>query len=420
MAGCPLLSYPAFVRLWIADAVSCLGMFVAALAVQFILIEDLGADQAAIGVVRSVQWLPTLLVGLVSGVWLDRMRRRPVLIAADTLSALALGAIGGLALGGVLTISSLAGLVFLVGTAAVLFNAAHQTYLPSLVPTRLLARANSRIEQTMTAAESVGPLVAGLLIRVASAPVAVLVNAVTYAISAVVMLTIREPEPRPQRQHDRHVGRDMVEGARWVYRHRTLAPYAVGLHLWFFFHSLMTTLYVFYASQGLGLGPLAIGVTLACAGVTGVVGAGLAPRAGERFGAGKVCVFSDWLTPAAYLGVFLAPAGGAGVIVLCLAFAINGVGMGLKGPMELSYRNAVTPSRLRGRMNATIRTFNWGMVAVSAPLAGFLAVWWGNRATIALAVAGLVGAACVVTFSPFRSAAMPGDDPEESGAPSSP
>lgn len=412
MSDRPLLQYPAFVRLWIADAVSCLGMFVVPLAVQFVMIDTLGADQADIGMVRAAQWVPTLLFGLVAGVWLDRIRRRPVLIVANSLSAVVLATIGAMALSGALTVPIMAALIFGLGTATVFFHAAHHTYLPSLVPLQLLPRASARIEQTMTAAESLGPVVAGALIRVASAPVTILVNAVTYAISAVVMLTIRQPEPPPERRPGRHLGRDLVEGARWVYTHRTLAPYAVGLHLWFFFHSLVTTLYVFYASQELGLDPLTVGITLACAGVTGVLGAGLAPRAAERFGAGKMCVLSDWLTPLAYLGVFAAPAGGAGVAVLCVAYAINGVGMGLKGPLELSYRSAVTPLHLRGRMNSTIRTFNWGMLAISGPLAGFLAVWWGNRATIALAVVGLVAAACVVTFSPFRRAVMPGtDDP---------
>lgn len=405
-----VLAYPAFVRMWIADAVSSLGLFVAMLGMQFLMIHHLGADQADIGMVRSAQWLPTLIFGLLSGVWVDRMRRRPVLIGADTLAAVSLGTIAALAFTDLLTVPLLAVLVFVLGFATMFFRAAQQSYLPSLVPTRMLPRAWARIEQTMTAAESVGPVLAGALIRVTSAPVAIVVTAATHALSAVLLASIRRPEPPVRATTRRRLGTELRAGAAWVYRHRTLAPYAVGLHLWFFFHSLVTTLYVFYANQELGLDSFAVGITLACAGVTGVIGAGLAPRLAERFGVGRMCVLSDWITPAAYLIVALAPGGGAGMAVLCGAFALNGVGMGLKGPLEASYRNAVTPDRLRGRMNGTIRTFNWGMVAIAAPVAGFLATWWGNRPTLAVAVVGLVVAACVVTFSPFRSAQMPDGD----------
>lgn len=225
MAASGILAYPAFVRLWVADTVSWLGTFSSGLAIQFLLIQTLGADQTALGVVRSAQWLPALALGLFAGVLIDRVRRRPVLIAADTLSAVLFGLIGALALTGALTIPLLAVLLFGVGSASVFFHAAHQSFLPRLVPTRMLPVANARIEQTMAAAESVGPLVAGALVRFLSAPVAVLLTATTYAVSAAVRCTIRAQEPEPQSHPDRQLWRELKEGARWVYHHRTLAPY---------------------------------------------------------------------------------------------------------------------------------------------------------------------------------------------------
>ena len=392
-----------------ADAVSSLGTFVATLGVQFVMIDQLGSNQAEIGVVRTAQWLPMLLFGLLSGVLLDRIRRRPVLIASDTAAAVALGTIAALALTGTLTLSLLMVLVFILGASSVFFRAGHQSYLPSLVPVRLLPTANARIEQTMTAAESIGPLAAGALFRVTSAPVAIAVDAVTRLISAILISRIKEPEPEPEKAANRSILRELIEGARWVYAHRTLAPYAVSLHVWFFFHSLITTLYVFYASQELGLDALWVGVTLACAGVTGVLGAGLAPRAGQRFGVGRVYVLSMWLCPMAYLGIVLAPAGQWGIVVLCASYALNGLSMGLQDPLSLSYRNAVTPSAMRGRMNATIRSFNWSMLAIAGPVAGFVALSIGNRPTLGIGVAGVALAALLVAVSPFRDAKMPAD-----------
>jgi len=402
-----VLRYPGFVRLWLAGTVSWLGTFTFGLALQLLLIETLDADQAAIGFVRSAQWVPALAIGMLAGVLIDRVRRRPVLIAADTVTALATGGIGALALAGLLTVPILAGLAALVGAASMFYHAAHQSYLPRLVPTGLLPVANARIEQTMTAAEAVGPLVAGALVRFFSAPAAILFNAASKAVSAVLLATIRVEEPTPQRHADRHLWRELKEGAFWVYRHRTLAPDAVSLHLWFFFNSAIMTIFVFHATEQLGLDALTVGLVLSCAGVSGVVGAGLAPRAAERFGLGLVCVVVEWLNPLAFFLLLLAPSGPTGAALLVVGQLVYGLSAGLKGPLELSYRNAVTPDRLRARMNATIRSVNWGSIAVSAPLAGLAATMFGNRPVIAVGIAGLAAAALLLTLSPFRSVVMP-------------
>lgn len=404
-----MLAYPAFVRLWLAGTVAWLGSFTFGLALQLLLIETLEADQAAIGFVRAAQWVPALAVGLLAGVLTDRVRRRPVLVAADTTTALATGAIGALALADLLTVPVLAGLVALVGGASMFFHAAHQSYLPGLVPMPLLPVANARIEQTTTAAEALGPLLVGVLVRYLSAPVAVLFTAACNAVSALLLATTRAEEPAPERPADRHLGRELREGAAWVYRHRTLAPYAVSLHLWFFANSAVTTVFVFHATEELGLDAVAVGLVLSCAGVSGVVGAGLAPRAAERFGVGRVSAAAMWLHPAAFLFLLLAPSGSAAAVVLGAGQLVNGLGLGLKGPLDLSYRNAVTPDRLRARMNGTIRAVNWGSIAVAAPLAGLAATAYGDRPVIAAGIAGLAVAALVLTLSPFRRAAMPVD-----------
>lgn len=402
-----VLSYPAFVRLWLADTAKWFGLFTSGLALQLLLINTLGADQQDLGMVRAAQWLPMLLFGLVAGVLIDRVRRRPVLVVADLVCTVALAAVAGLALLGTLTVPVVAGLMFVVGAASMAGTTAHQSFLPRLVPTSLLPRATARLTQSMTAAESVGPLLSGVLVRVLSAPVAIAVNAGAYAVSALVLSTIRAEEPRPEPPDDRAVRRELVEGARFVYRHRTLGPYALGLHVWFFFNSAVMTILVFFATHELGLGAVAIGLALACAGVTGVVGAGLAPRLGDRFGVGAVTCASHWLTAGAFLVVALAPAGPAGLAVLVLGQLIYGLANGVGDPLTMSYRNTVTPDRLRARMNATIRSINWGTIVVSAPLAGWFAMAYGNRSTIWVGVAGLVLSAVILTLSPFRTARMP-------------
>ena len=171
------------------------------------------------------------------------------------------------------------------------------------------------------------------------------------------------------------------------------------------------TILVFYAARDLGLGAVQIGLALAAAGLTGVVAAGLAPRLADRYGLGVVACLADWFTPLAFALVLLAPADQvSGTAVLVLGQLLYGTGNGLKGPLELSYRNAVTPDRLRARMNTTIRSLNWGTIVVSAPLAGWFATAYGNRAAIAAGVLGLVCAALGLTLSPYRRATMPDED----------
>jgi MFS family permease len=403
----------AFVRFWVADAVSNLGTFVSALALQLLLIETLHADQTELGIVRAATWLPYLLFGMLAGVVVDRVRRRPLLVAADLLCALLVGTIGVLALTGHLTVPLVAVLVFCAGSASMFFSAAHLSFLPAVVPETRLAWANARLAQTYAATQSLGPLVGGALVRLLSAPVAVLVDAVSYAVSAVVLMTVRVEERAPERTPERHVWRELREGAAWVYRHRVLRPYAISLHLWFFANAMVTTVLVYFATTELHLDPLAVGLVLAATGVTGVLGAGLSPRLGVRFGTGRVITTTEWLSPAAYALLLLAQPGPYAIVWPLVANALFGLAMGLRDPLDMSYRNLVTPDRLRGRMNATIRSLNWGSIAVAAPLGGLVAATWGNRVAIAIGVVGLAVAALLLWSSPYRHVTAPGERPVE-------
>lgn len=403
-----VLALPGFTRVWLADTTKWAGAFASGLSLQLLLIESLGADQRDLGWVKAAQWLPMLLFGLLAGALIERVPRRPVVVASDAACALSLGVLAVLALTGALTVPGAATLMFVVGTASMCAITAHQSLVPRMVPTPLLHRATARLEQSMTAAESVGPLLAGLLVRTLTAPVALLVSSAGYALSSALLATVRVVEPAPTRR-TRDLRGELVDGARWVYGHRTLSRYAVALHVWFFFNSAVMTLLVFYAAQDLGLGPVQIGLALAGAGVSGVVAAGCSPALADRFGLGVVACAADWLTPLAFLLIVLAPSGrpGRALLFLVLGQLVYGLANGLKGPLDLSYRNAVTPDVLRARMNATIRSVNWGTIVLSAPLAGWAAATWGSRPVIWVGSAGVAAAALLLTLSPYRRARLP-------------
>jgi MFS family permease len=402
-----LLRYPGFVRLWLADGLSTFGTFIFGLSLQLLMIHALHADQLEIGWVRSAQWLPSLLFGLLAGVIADRVRRRKLLIATDIASCLLLLVIAGLGILGALSPLGLLLLVFLLGTAAVLQGGAHQSFTADLLPPSLLASGSVVMTQTYTAAQTLGPLLAGLLAGVVGAPVTMLINAFTYAASAVLLAGVPDPQPSEQRAPS-SVGADLREGIAWVYRHPFLAPYALCLHAWFIANAIAGTVYIFHATK-LGLDAGAVGLTLGVAGLAGVLGAGLAERAASVFGTGKAILFCDYLTGAGWLLVAVAPQSGLTLFALIAAQIVYGVGFGLRGPLETSFRNAVTPSRLRGRMNTTIRSINWGLIALAAPFGGWLALQFGDRTALAIAGATMLGTGTALLLSRFRGASMPTD-----------
>lgn len=402
-----LVRYPGFARLWLADGLSNFGTFIFGLSMQLLLIHVLNANQLEIGWVRSAQWLPSLLFGLMAGVVVDRVRRRRLLIATDVASAVLLLTISGIGIAGWLSPLLVAGLVFLLGTAAVLQGGAHQSFTADLLPPSLLPAGSVAMAQTYTAAQTLGPLLAGVLAGIVGAPVTMLLNAATYAASAVVLSGVPDTQPVVVAER-RSIAADLREGIAWVYRHQFLTPYALCLHVWFIANAIAGTVYIFHATK-LGLDGGAVGLTLGAAGLAGVFGAALAVRVARWSGTGKAILGCDFLTGSAWLLVAVAPKGGATLHLLVAAQMIYGIGLGLRGPLEMSWRNSVTPSGLRGRMNTTIRSINWGLIAVAAPFGGWLALQYGDR--VALSIAGLLmlGTGTTLLLSRFRAAEMPAD-----------
>lgn len=398
-----------FRLLFAGDAISTLGTSISALALQILLIETLHADQQEIGLVRGAQFAPYIIFGLLAGVIADRMRRRPLLIGTDLLGLAIFAAIGGLALAGRLTVPMLAGLVFVFGAVSCLAVAAYQSYIPRLVPERALPAAFARLEQLSQTAGAVGPLAAGALLRWVSAPVAILLDAISYAVSACFLLAIRTPEPAADRGERRHIVAELREGARWVYRHETLRPYALWLHAWFVGHALVTTVLVYYATVDLELSPLAVGLGLACAGVSGALAAGLAPRLSRRFGLGRVFAAVELVSPTWPLIIVFARPGAWALVLLVVTQLLDGL-TSVSGSLGMSYRSAVTPDRLRARMNATIRTFNWGGLAIASMVSGVIAATWGTRAALLVGAAVLTVATAYLWRSPYRGAVMPAPD----------
>lgn len=395
-----------FWYLFASDATSGLGSSVSRLALQLLLIERLHASAAEVGAIRSAQWVPYLLFGLVAGVFADRMRRRPVLVASELLAAAIFATIGVLALLDRLTVPLLAVLVFGAGSLTCLSVAAFQSFVPRVVPERLLPDAFARMAQASSAVDSSGPLVAGTLVRFLGAPVAILLDALSYVTSALLLLRIRVQEPRVPRDRRSSVRQEIAEGARWVYGHHELRPYALWLHSWFFCFTLVSTVLVYFATVELGLGPVTVGAILAVEGASGLLWASVATRLGRRYGVGRVVTLVEWVSPLWAGLILLTPEGPWAVPVLVVAQVAFGAGT-ISMALMMSHRTAVTPDHLRARMNATIRTFNWGGLAVAALVSGLLASTFGTRVAFGVGAIGMLLATTYLWRSPYRRAVMP-------------
>ncbi|MFJ6672024.1 MFS transporter [Actinosynnema sp. NPDC091369] len=395
-----------FVRFWAADTVSLAGTHVTTLALKAVAVLTLGATATEAGMLEAARWLPYLLFGLVAGALLDRRRRLPVLVGTDLARAVVLALIPLTAFTGTLTMPLLLALVVVFGTLSLFYDAAHQSFLPLLVPTERLTDANARLEQTRAAAQGLGPLVGGALVKVIGGPLAVLVDAVSYLISGLVLATLRTPERPVETPVRRDLRGEVKEGLRWVYGHEVLRPLAIGSHAWFLCTSMVTAAYTVLVLDELGFDAFLFGVTFAVGGVGGLLGASLSGPAGRRFGAGPVMVAARWLTPVGYALVPFATSSTTGFVLLCAAQFVFFLSAILDSPVEMAYRQSITPDRLMGRMNATTRSVNRGVIVFGALLGGVSADWLGNRFAVWIAVVGLLGTAAGMTFSAVRTARL--------------
>jgi MFS family permease len=403
-----LLEHRGYVRFWIADAVSMVGSSVTGLALQVLAVVTLQASGTEVGILNAARWFPYLLFGLIAGVIVDRYRRQPILVGADLARAVVLGVIPLAAMLDVLSLPLLIAVVLVFGTFSLAYDAAHQSFPPSLVPVGLLTPAYARLEQTSAVAQTGGPVFAGALIKLIGAPAAILVDAASYLISGIVLAGVRPrtPEVAEGTGQPRNLRREIREGLRWVYRDSPLGPITMTSHVWFVFQGLLTTVFVLFVLKTLGLSAFWLGITYAAAGIGSVIGATASGAIGRRFGVGPAIIACRWLSPLAYLTAPIAGDNSLGIVLLCVGQFVLGLSLGIDSPIEMGYRQSITPAALLGRMNATTRSFNRAAIVIGAPVGGLLADHLGTRTALWIGVGGMVVQAVLLHRSDFRHARL--------------
>ena len=266
-----------FLKLWSAETVSRFGSEVSNLATPFVAIVVLRASAFEVALLNVLIFLPFLLFTLPAGVWIDRLARRPILVASDLMRAVALASIPLAYAGDALTMWQLYLVAFVVGIGTVTFDVSYQSYLPSLVGRDQLVEGNSKLELSRASSQIGGPGLAGGLIGLLTAPVAVLVDAISFAVSAVFLVRIRTHEEVPPREERRSLRAELMEGLRYLLADRRIRALASSTVLFNFFGQITFSIYLVYVVRELGLGAGTIGVVFALGNVGGLAAAVLAP-----------------------------------------------------------------------------------------------------------------------------------------------
>ncbi|MDH6110368.1 MFS family permease [Kitasatospora sp. MAP12-15] len=393
-------------RLLLAAAtVSKLGTAVSSLALPLVAVLALHCSAGQVGLLAMLSTVAFLLIGLPVGAWVDRLPKRPVMIAADLVRAVLFGSVPVAWLLGCLTFTQLALVVVLAGAATVFFDVAALSNLPALVGRAGLSRANVHLVTADAVTQVGGRGAGGFLVALVSAPMAVLVDAVSYLGSAVLLLRIRRPEPvlspRPAGGSARGLAGEVRDGLRFVLRDPLLRPIALAGSCTNLSIQLCQTVLPVLFARTLHLADGVLGLFFALGGVGVFLGSLLARPLARRLGAGRVL----WLMGLAVapLGVLVALAD-RGPLLWCAggAWLLITLKVGIDNVINVSFRQHATPDHLLGRMNATMRFLLTGALTIGAALAGLLATVASLRAALWAGALGLAVVWVPIYHSPLR------------------
>jgi MFS family permease len=398
-----------FMKLWSGQSISQFGDEITLLAIPLLAINILGAGALEMGILGVVRFLPWIFFTLPAGVWVDRMRRRPILIGADVARAVLLGSIPLAFIGGWLTLLQVYLVAFAAGTLEVFFDVAYQSYLPSIVRRDELVEGNSKLELSRAGSSVIGPTVAGFLIEAVRAPFAIAFDALSYLGAALFIGLIRRPETGPA-PHDPADGArpTMWQEARAGIGYVVASPYLRSIAACTgtanLFGNISGAVLVLYlaSEDGLGLSAVTLGFIFALGNLGVILGALTGGRLAKAAGIGPTIVISAALAGIAAFAVPLAPPEDP-FWVLVIGGVILGFGVVVYNVNQVGLRQAITPDRMLGRMNATMRLIVWGTIPIGALIGGVLGTLAGLETALWVSAIGASLSFLPVLLSPVRS-----------------
>ncbi len=411
----------AFTRLWVAHVTSGAGTAITGVALRLTAVLLLNATPTQMGLLTAAGSLPNLLFGLVAGVWVDRVRRRPILVWADVGRALMLASIPAAAWLGQLSLPHLYAVTFAVASLTVFFQIAAISVLPTLVDKSRLVEANGRLSTSEAVIAIIGPAAAGGLVQFVGAARAILIDAISYVLSALALRGLPEREPGPAAPADgkdpgagspatgtgfHSVRQEVAEGILELLRTPLLRMLTITSSLGMLAGSVTAAVQMLFLVDQLELTPTTIGIVLACGGVGSLAGAMISSRVAERLNIGSALIWGKLLWIAGSLLLAAADQTGEAVLATAAALALNGLGSTLYFVNQLSLRQTITDVRLLGRVTAARRFVLFGVATLGAFIGGALGETIGLRATLLVGAAALAVELLLIISSPIRRARM--------------
>jgi MFS family permease len=394
-----------FRRLWAAETISQFGSQVDDLALGLVAIIVLDASAFEVAVYGTLNFLPFILFTLPAGVWVDRLPRKPILVIGDLGRFAVLMTIPIAYVADVLTLWQLYVVAFLTGVFTVFFDVAYQSYLPSLVDREDIGEGNSKLEISRSTAQLAGPGLGGVLVEIITAPYAVLVDAFSFLASGTFLLRIRKREELLRNptttEEKRSLWVELKEGLRFVLGNPNLRAQAGCTATSNLFFSVTFSIYLVFLVREVHLSPGVIGVLLSVGSVGSLLAAFTTTRISTRFGIGPTTIFVTFLNLPAMLLIALAPVSFpipfivTGGIVLGFVIVVYNI-------TQVSYRQAICPPRLQGRMNSVMRFLVWGTIPIGTLLGGTLGSLIGLRETLVVGAVGSGSSFLWILLSPQR------------------
>ena len=402
MAKGVLLRHRDFRLLWGGETVSELGSQISLLAIPLLAVRTLHATTFEMGLLTAASTAAFLIVGLPAGVWVDRVRRRRLMIGADLGRVLALGSIPIAAAVGGLTLVQLFVVTLVSGVLTVFFDVAYQSYLPALVGRKHLVEGNAKLTGSAQVAAVAGPSVAGGLVQAIGSSAAVAVDSASFLVSAVAVGAMRSPEPKPTVPEGGHRGLvvGIAEGLRFVFGNALLRAIAATTATSNLFSGVAAAVEIVFLVRQVHASPGVIGLLFALGGVGGVAGAFAAGPIARRVGGARATIIGI----AGSVGALLIPLTmpGAGLLYFGFGFLMVSFSATVYNVNQVSFRQRLCPDRLLGRMNASMRFVVWGVLPIGALIGGILGAVFGLRTTLWIGALGQALAGIWLLASPMR------------------
>jgi len=403
-----LLRHRDFLMVWSAATVSVLGSQVTLIAMPFIALTMLHASVFEVSLLAAVEMLPFLLFTLPAGAWLDRVRRRPVLVGADIVRGVVLLSIPAAYVGHDLTLEQLFVVAFVTGTATAFFDVADQSYLPVILERDDLVEGNAKLQVSYSIAQIGGPTLGGNLIAVVAAPIAIAIDALSFFISGAFMSAVRRRETKPERRTDA-TGRpvpmrqEIAAGLRYVLGNPLLRPIAACTGFSNLFAAALFGIFPVLLWNELKLPPAFYGSVMGVASIGFLVGAATSDRLTRMLGIGPTIVVAATVGPPAFLLMVATPADlPVAAVTLGVGWFVAGLAQVLYNVAQVSLRQAITPPELQSRMNATMRFIVWGTIPIGFVAGGALASIVPVRVALFMAAIACTTSFLPVWFSPLR------------------